>query len=379
MCPLSSYEDSLAPYAQRSSSSVGRRFPDPIEKPGDLRLPFQRDRDRIIHAKAFRRLAFKTQVYAPDENDHIRTRLSHSIEVSQIARGIGRLLNLNEDLIDAIALGHDLGHTPFGHAGETELNVLMEHSGDPIGFKHNIQSARVVTSLEHKRGLHGRGLNLTREVISGILHHGSVPDAVFPDLAPVNVGTVEAQVVSLVDDIAYSCADFEDAERTEVLRDMVEAGVITKAQLEDWYGKFNTTEDRGYSGIIEALAHDVFQTTKANLASSGFSSRDKRVVGLSKHKCHFEEFRCFLRNDVYRSAKATRSDSVGRRILRALFREMMDNHRTLPLETRRRFEAAQWSPATEDGIAVTPARVVADHISGMTDRYAMEQYRSLCL
>ncbi len=379
--------DWLAPWATKHSKAVSRLVAEPTGLTPS-RTHFQRDRDRIIHARAFRRLAYKTQVYSTDESDHTRTRLTHTLEVFQIARGIGRLLGLNEDLIEAISFAHDLGHTPFGHAGEKALDRVLRKKGE-LGFLHNLQGLRVVDLLEDKRNvrqLGGDGLNLTWAVREGILKHTDDRiEGIYESLEPKRPGSLEAQVVRVADKIAYTAADWEDADRTGVFGEMIREGVITNEERLEWLRRFNSNDEWGYSGIINTLVRDVVATTQEKLRDLRIRSEEdvaalgEPIVAIGEFAPTFDELKTWLAHNVYRSTKASISDSVGDRIVESLFEEYMETPETLPLKVRAAYERADGQRCPDDGFPQTPARVVADYIAGMTDRYAIESYQRLFL
>ena len=317
-------EKCLSPFATLSNKSRGRERPD---EPCPLRTAFQRDRDRIIHSKSFRRLKHKTQVFIIPEGDHYRTRLTHTLEVAQIARTIARALRLNEDLTEAIALGHDLGHTPFGHAGEYALDEIYSK-----GFKHNQQSLRVVDKLEG-----GDGLNLTWEVRDGILNH----------TGPVLPATMEGQVVKLADRIAYINHDIDDAVRGGLL-DINQIPIHCRRVLGDKHGQ-----------RINAMVLDIVE----NSFHGGFVTMSPSV------KQAMDDLRSFMFKHVYIGSEAKREETKARSVLQALYNCFMDNHHHLPLEFRQRVERK--NEPYEQGIV--------DYIAGMTDRYAIRVYQRLFL
>ena len=317
----------LSPFAKRSSASAGRRYD---EEKCKVRTDYQRDRDRIIHSKSFRRLMHKTQVFLAPEGDHFRTRLTHTIEVSQIARTIARALALNEDLAEAIALGHDLGHTPFGHSGETVLDRI--HDG---GFKHNIQSLRVVEVLEGRKGKEQRGLNLTFEVRDGIECHTG-------DKLPV---TLEGQIVRMSDRIAYINHDIDDALRS---------GIISEADLP---GDCIDILGKDHSSRINALIVDLVQNS---------DGRDKILMS-SRCADSMDKLRTFMFENVYHNSKVKKNEDVAKVgiIIEELYRFYTLDAGRLPQELR---------ASTEDfGIYET----VKDYIAGMTDRYAINLHNEL--
>ncbi|MGZ8565949.1 MAG: deoxyguanosinetriphosphate triphosphohydrolase [Actinomycetota bacterium] len=314
--------DTLSPHAVRAAESKGRERP---EAPDDLRTCFQRDRDRIVHAKAFRRLKHKTQVFLAPEGDHYRVRLTHTLDVSQIARTAARALRLNEDLTEAIALGHDLGHTPFGHLGEQALTPFL---GRP--FRHSEQSLRVVEHLENE----GEGLNLTWEVRDGIVHH---PWSMPPP------STLEAQVVRFADRIAYVNHDIDDA---------VRAGVL---ELDELPAAALAALGASHSLRIDTLVRDLVT-----------QSADQPEIRLSQHVFRaLDELRDFMFAEVYLRASAREDHEKAVKLLRDLFAYFLEHPDELPPEYHR---------APGD----LPTRV-ADHIAGMTDRYALRTYERLFL
>ncbi|SHF12446.1 deoxyguanosinetriphosphate triphosphohydrolase [Alkalibacter saccharofermentans] len=310
----------LSPYAVLSRKSKGRKI---YEEPCDIRTDFQRDRDRIVHSKAFRRLKHKTQVFISPEGDHYRTRLTHTLEVAQIARTLARALKLNEDLTEAIALGHDLGHTPFGHTGEKVLDQICS-----FGFKHRQQSLRVVDELES-----GKGLNLTWEVRDGILNHSGSKS---PE-------TLEGQIVHFSDRIAYINHDIEDAQR---------AGIMTESQLP---AECVRVLGKGKRQRIDRMIHDIIQ-----------NSWGKDYVIMSEEvKNATHQLRNFLFDTVYIGSKAkTEEDKTGNIIL-SLFNYFTNHPEDMSNECRENLKNEKIE------------RVVTDYIAGMTDRYAVNRYSAL--
>ncbi|MBR6429476.1 MAG: deoxyguanosinetriphosphate triphosphohydrolase [Clostridia bacterium] len=313
--------ETLSPFAALSENTRGR------ERPIDycpIRTDFIRDRDRILHCKSFRRLKHKTQVFLSPIGDHYRTRLTHTLEVSQIARTISRALRLNEDLTEAIALGHDLGHTPFGHAGESVLNDLV-----PGGFEHNVQSLRVVEKLEND----GRGLNLTFEVRDGILNHTSRGKP----------ATLEGAVVSLADRIAYINHDIDDA---------IRAGIFSEADLPE---SCRQSIGSSHGERINNLILDVLR-----------ESSEKPFVRMSGGMwAQFNKLRDFLFENLYHNKTAKAEEGKAEGVIRALFYHYLDHIDDIPAEFLANLPA--------DGFE----RVVADHIACMTDRYAIDDYKRL--
>ncbi|MGL4800124.1 MAG: deoxyguanosinetriphosphate triphosphohydrolase [Cellulosilyticaceae bacterium] len=312
----------LQKYGCKSDTSKGRVRQ---EKECDVRTAFQRDRDRILHCKSFRRLAHKTQVFISPEGDHYRTRLTHTLEVAQIARTLARALRVNEDLVEAIALGHDLGHTPFGHAGE---QVLQKLTGGK--FSHSEQSLRVVEVLEGK----GMGLNLTYEVREGILHHQSKSK---PE-------TLEGRIVQLSDKIAYVNHDIDDALRGKVLLD----SDLPKACVE----KLGNTSSRRINTLITNIIYE---------------SKDKPSVQMSEAiESAFLDLRRFLFAHVYIGSTAKQEETKAKHVVEQLFKYYMENPHKLP-------ENYQYDDQDAEGVM----RSVCDYIAGMTDRYAIHQYCEL--
>lgn len=317
----------LSKDATKAVDSKGRRFQ---EKQCDIRTVFQRDRDRIIHSKAFRRLKHKTQVFIAPEGDHYRTRLTHTLEVSQISRTIARALDLNEDLTEAIALGHDLGHTPFGHSGEFVLNQILEK-----GFNHNDQSLRVVDYLEKKEDKKGYGLNLTYEVRDGILNHRG-PNLPF---------TAEGRIVRLSDRIAYINHDIDDAIRANVLT------------LDSFPEEYLNVLGWNHSERINNLIIDVINNSKNSKDIKMSPEKDK----------YFNLLRDFMFDNVYLNKKAKKDEHKAIRMLRELFYYYKENPEKLPKE---RYEEFIQGNAEE---------AIKDYIAGMTDRFALNTYKELFL
>ena len=387
----------LAPYACRAADSRGRAVAEP-ESPS--RSCFQRDRDRIIHSGAFRRLKYKTQVFVYHEGDYYRTRLSHSIEVAQIARSISRCLGLNEDLAEALALAHDLGHTPFGHAGEEALAEAMKDYG---GFDHNEQTFRILTQLE-KRYAEFDGLNLTWETLEGTVKHngpligpaaagGSKPDrddavrssiedfcATF-DLALDCYPSAEAQVAALSDDIAYNSHDLDDGLRAGLfsLRDLEAvplAGPILTAVSKRYPGlEQGRLTHETIRRVIDAQVGDMLAETKSRVAEA--KPRDRSEVGaLGRPLVGFSEsmaaedrgLKAFLFENMYRHYRVNRMTSKVKRVVKELFELYLSRCDCLPPE---------WQEEARGRGARERARVVADYIAGMTDRFALAEHQKL--
>ena len=376
MSMISTYETQLAPYAARTDNSAGRQTP---EASPQTRSEFQRDRDRIIHCAAFRRLEYKTQVFVNHEGDLFRTRLTHSIEVAQIARSLARNLQLNEDLVEAISLAHDLGHTPFGHAGQDALNACMKDYG---GFEHNLQSLRVVDALEQRYGAF-EGLNLSFETREGILKHCSLPNAqllgeVGRRFIDKKQPSLEAQLTNLADEIAYNNHDIDDGLRS---------GLLSVEQLQEvgLYARFSAEVQREIPHIsgrrainetvrrmINALVVDLIQTSRSNIANAGIKTiSDVRnappLIGFSSAmKEEAQTLKRFLRKNLYQHYQVNRMTSKARRIVTDLFDIFLSGPQLLPPDYQ-----------VVDGDLTAQARRVADYIAGMTDRYAMREYRRL--
>jgi dGTPase len=374
---------SLAPYAAREERSRGRRYPEPSP---EYRGEYQRDRDRIIHSNAFRRLVYKTQVFVNHEGDLYRTRVTHSIEVAQIARSVARALRVEETLTEAICLAHDLGHTPFGHAGQDALNECMRPHG---GFEHNLQSLRVVDELE-ERYADFPGLNLTFECREGILKHCSA--RVARELGDVgerflrhHQPGLEAQIANLADEIAYNNHDVDDG---------IRAGLVDFEQLQEMrmfrrQHERVTTRHPGLGGrrlvheiirgminhivvdLIRASQARIGQTRPASIEEVRAQAQPLIALGEETLEEHRELMR-FLRERVYRHYKVLRMTTKAQRVIGQLFEAFMADTRLMPPEHRElavRGESAQGI----DG----RARAVADYIAGMTDRYAILEHRRL--
>jgi dGTPase len=331
---LKKREESLSPYAQKSRLSRGRRIP---EETSPVRTEFQRDRDRIIHCKAFRRLKHKTQVFIAPAGDHYRTRLTHTLEVSQIARTIARALNLNEDLAEAISLGHDLGHTPFGHVGEDVLDELY-----PGGFRHNRQSLRVVDYLENN----GRGLNLTREVRDGIVNHSKSRARVLGE-GWGSVGTLEGEIVKLADIVAYINHDIDDA---------IRAGIITEKSLP---GTATRLLGKSPSARINTMVCDIIDFSWPASGLVTMAKGTKVRIGMSeKVRQATDTLSDFLFENVYNMQSAREETEKARFLLRQLYSYYVKHVDELPPEYRLHGKDKK--------------RWVIDYISGMTDLYAQK-------
>jgi dGTPase len=367
-------EDWLAPYAVRSAQSRGRRHPEPESA---TRTPFQRDRDRIVHCTAFRRLEYKTQVFVNHEGDLYRTRLTHSLEVAQIARSVARSLRVNEDLVEAVALAHDLGHTPFGHAGQDALNECMRPFG---GFEHNLQSLRVVDELEERYGEFD-GLNLCFETREGILKHCSLENA--RRLGPLGErfllrrqSSLEGQIANLADEIAYSNHDVDDGLRSGLIvaAQLDAVPIVARHAAEVRYRFSDIGERRAVHEtvrrMINTLVVDLIDETRRRITlSKPVTVDDVRgappLVGFSEQVAAEQEaLKNFLRDGLYRHPEVMRMTSKAKRIVRELFDAFHQEPRLLPADHQAR-------------VAAHGPRAIADYIAGMTDRYAIKEHRRL--
>jgi dGTPase len=363
----------LAPYAQFSADTRGRKYQEP---PPEWRTQYQRDRDRVIHSRAFRRLEYKTQVFLNGTGDHFRTRLTHTMEVAAISRNIARALKLNEDLAETIALAHDLGHSPFGHKGETVLNRLMKNHG---GFEHNRQSLRIVEELEQKYPRFP-GLNLTWEVREGLMKHITAYDHPaqrkgFAAKSP----SLEAQVANLADEITYYSHDLDDG---------LDSGLLSEAQLTRqvrlWRYATNTVrkeygqlpdECRRYfiiRCIIDLQVKDVVNTTEQRVEAADVLSADevrlqpKPLVQYSpERRAQNLELRKFLYQNLYFNPVVNQPHIRARRILAELFGYFLEHHNELGSQARKRARRDGWP------------RAICDYMAGMTDRYAVLEHRRL--
>lgn len=370
----------MAPYAIRVPQDGSRAFKeDPVNT--ETRTEFQRDRDRIIHSKAFRRLMYKTQVFVNQEGDHYRTRLTHSLEVAQISRGIARSLGLNEDLAEAMALGHDLGHTPYGHAVEELLADRLKNQG---GFFHNEQSVRVVELLEEKPGLKNHGLNLTWEVREGILKHtkDSTPE-ICSHLNPNRPCSLEGQVVRMADTIAYVTHDFEDAYYySTIFHDLIKHDIISEKEINHIWEMFDAKQEWGVSSILNHLIVDLTEETINNIEELGIDTpedvrkQNKLIVKFGKYEKEFETMRSFVTQHVYRGSLAAIMDTKAQRIIGELYESYLKNPRQLPPEIYARFINPRKNE-DENSYLPTPERVLCDFLSGLTDRYAVILYNKL--
>ncbi|HEX8980933.1 MAG TPA: deoxyguanosinetriphosphate triphosphohydrolase [Parasulfuritortus sp.] len=364
----------LASYAAHSDRSRGRRHPEPPAAP---RSEFQRDRDRIIHSTAFRRLEYKTQVFVNHEGDLFRTRLTHSLEVAQIGRTLARILSLNEDLIETVALAHDLGHTPFGHVGQDTLNECMKAHG---GFEHNLQSLRVVDALEQKYA-EFEGLNLTFESREGILKHCSRKNAeklgdVGRRFLDNGQPSLEAQITNLADEIAYNNHDVDDGLRSGLITlEQLETIPLFRRHLDTVRERYPDLVDRRLihetvRRMINTLVVDLVEQTRANIATHKPETLDdvRACPPLAAFSPAIREesqaLKRFLLQNLYRHYRVARMSGKARRLIRELFDAFVGEPRLLP-------------PEYQERAGDNPQRAVCDYIAGMTDRYAILEHRRI--
>lgn len=365
----------LAKYAV--ITSIGREF---NETPPKYRTEFERDRDRVIHSSAFRRLEYKTQVFINHEGDLFRTRLTHSLEVAQIGRSVARALNLNIDLVEAICLAHDLGHTPFGHIGQDELNSCMLNAGAD-GFEHNLQSLRIVEKLE-ERYADFDGLNLTFETREGILKHcslvkaktlGKIGERFLNNKRP----SLEAQLANVVDELAYNYHDIDDGLRASLLNlEELESIELIKLQLDIVRGKYPNLKGRRLQKelirhLINFTIYDLIENSLENIIKSKVSHvdevRNAETLIQYSQKMHEQQrqLKKFLFKNMYKHSSVMQLRFKAQHIIRALFKAYIENSMLLPEQYQKKIDI--------DGLY----RVVADYLSGMTDRYAFRQYNRL--
>ncbi len=361
----------LTPYAALSSQSRGRVYP---QEEHPMRTAFQRDRDRIIHSTAFRRLEYKTQVFIPHERDHYRTRLTHTIEVAQIGRTLARNLRLNEDLTEAIALVHDLGHTPFGHAGEEALNDLLKDHG---GFNHNRQSLRVVDILE-QRSHELRGLNLSFEVLVVIVKHETTVRIDAPEFNPYLQPTLEASLVDIGDEIAYNSHDIDDG---------LSSGLLTFEDLKEglFWKRFTFDSDRSFTALSDAhrrytlvrrlvdlMATDVINETQSRLNQFRISDLSS-VRNCAEKVCRYsqsmrdvvQDMKGLLRNRLYRNPYLVALSERAGRIVVTIFNRIRKDPTLMPPRFQQMLDNER------------PEIVIADYVAGMTDRYAEKVFGEL--
>ena len=350
----------LAPFAVPIEGTLGRVQD---EKPDETRFPFQRDRDRIIHTQSFRRLKGKTQVFVTGQGDHYRTRLTHTMEVAQISRDIARTLSLNEDLSECIALAHDLGHPPFGHAGEETLNAWMQEFGR--SFEHNHQSYRIVTLLEERTNKY-RGLNLNREVLEGLLKHSTPHD--HPDDALEHAPSLEAQLVNIADEIAYTGHDCDDG---------IKAALFTPEQIQEIplaASAYERCRERGTSlrgALIHALISDLYDESCKRLEEiqtldEVYASTEPLIDLSSGMRNKLEELREFLWKNMYLHPEVIEKSSYGKEMVTALCKHLYEHPTTKVIEFQTNSQGAL-------------EEAVKDYVSGMTDRYAQAQAEEMNL
>jgi dGTPase len=361
----------LAPYGMRSARSRGRRYPEPED---ELRTRYQRDRDRVIHSSSFRRLEYKTQVFVNHEGDNYRTRLTHSLEGAQIGRSVARALALNEELTECLVLGHDLGHTPFGHSGERVMAELMKDHG---GFEHNAQTLRILEVLE-ERYPGFPGLNLTWEVREGMIKHQPESDAHAPaEYAPGEAPTLEAQLVDFVDEIAYNNHDVDDGLKSGMFTvERIRSVALFREAHDEALGAGMSDErllrHHVVRRIIKRCTADLLQTTLQTLRAAKVASVEdvrgagRRLVAYSPEMAaRVRELKDFLFTNMYRHYRVVRMGDKAGRILRDLFESYVGEPQQLPPQYQDRIRA--------DGTH----RVVCDYIAGMTDRFALDEHRKL--
>lgn len=365
--------EKLVSYACFASRSRGKTYQ---EEKSINRTDFQRDRDRVLHATAFRRMEYKTQVFVNHEGDHYRTRLTHTLEVSQIARTVARILRINEDLTEALVLAHDIGHTPFGHAGERVMKDLMEAHG---GFEHNKQSLRIVEKLEHPYP-HFPGLNLSFEIREGIVKHSAhwkkenVPPEFFPNLQPC----LEAQMIDFVDEIAYNNHDVDDGLSSHMFSfDELSKVTIWSESVERVRKKFpkepiEALKRLVISTMITTLVDDLVQTTLKNIESKKIKTMEEICnagYSLASYSDPIQkkslELKSFLRSHLYDHPRVIRMEEKAKRIITDLFRAYQMRPEQLPKEFRDRSREQ------------TKERMICDYIAGMTDRFAIEEHGKL--
>ncbi|MDP2449229.1 MAG: deoxyguanosinetriphosphate triphosphohydrolase [Polaromonas sp.] len=393
----------LAPYACDPAQSRGRRYPEPA---APTRSAFQRDRDRIVHSTAFRRLVYKTQVFLNHEGDLFRTRLTHSLEVAQLGRSIARTLQLNEDLVEAIALAHDLGHTPFGHAGQDALNIcLKSHNPDSAGFEHNLQSLRVVDTLEERYPDYD-GLNLSFETREGILKHcsrrnarrmeGREPGGVAQRfLEPSGDGphaqqpSLEAQLANLADEIAYNAHDIDDGVRSGLLS----LEQLKEIELFEAYHRETLARHPGLQGrrllfetirrMLSAQVYDVMDATGAALRAAmpadvqAVRQQPPLVCFSDEMAMKSSSLKRFLLQNLYRHPQVVETTQTAQQVVRDLFAAYMADPAQMPQAHSDRFDQLDSRPSGIAKHQARPERVVADYIAGMTDRFATKEHERL--
>ncbi|ALG69137.1 deoxyguanosinetriphosphate triphosphohydrolase [Beggiatoa leptomitoformis] len=380
------YKGSLARYAAHESLSLGRQH---LESPSQYRTDYQRDRDRIIHSAAFRRLEYKTQVFVNHEGDLFRTRLTHSLEVAQLSRTVARSLSLNEDLTEAIALAHDIGHTPFGHAGQDALHQCMKEFG---GFEHNLQALRIVDELEDHYPAF-RGLNLTFEVREGILKHCSSKQAKLLGRVasrflyePRTQPSLEAQIANLCDEIAYNNHDIDDALRAKLvsiqqLREqrlfndhytdvMMQWSILPQRRI--IHETIRRMIGEQIANLIETSSTQLETLQPKSIDDVRAKEESMLTLSAAMYEKHLE-LKQFLRTQMYQHYRVQRMAFKARRVINGLFEAFNNDARLLPTETQTEVKRLQELLGNDSG----RARATADYIAGMTDRYAIAEYERL--
>ena len=363
----------LAPYAMHSTNSKGRAYP---EEEAAYRTAFQRDRDRVLHTTAFRRLEYKTQVFINHEGDYYRTRLTHTLEVAQIGRTIARALAANEDLVEVICLAHDLGHPPFGHCGENTLNMLMQGED---GFDHNKQTLRIVTDLE-QRYPDFPGLNLTWEVREGIVKHETEYDITDASDYDAHLrGNLEAQITNIADELAYIAHDLDDGLRSEMItpKDLKDIplwqNLLSQLNIQhDLCPLDDLTRHRLIRRLTGIEVSDVLMQSEQHLQNNQVQSRlalqslPYNVIGFSElFALYNRELKDFLYNHLYRHHRVNRTAVKSERMLTALFETYLNVPHILPPHIRNQYEKRSLK------------RIICDYIAGMTDRYAIQEYQRI--
>lgn len=382
--PIKIEDEILEKYAVKSYQTLGRKYK---EQEHPFRTPFQRDRDRIIHSTAFRRLEYKTQVFIYHEGDYYRNRLTHTLEVQQIARTIARALRVNEDLVEAISLAHDLGHTPFGHKGEIVLNEIITQYGKKfgiIGFEHNRQGLRVVDEIEERYPEYP-GLNLTFEVREGIIRHKTSYDTAlieeeFEEFAKFLSPSIEAQIVNVADEIAYTCHDLDDGIKSGILsyKDIEDVEIWREIWKEYNVDKIPERHKRHVMirNLINYLVEDVVKESEKNLKKMNFKSvddvrRSEPVIKNSENvKRKHDQLRKFLEERMYNHYRVVRMTEKAARIIRELFKIYYKEPKQLPFHIQEKMKNEKGKIDERKKLIV-----ICDYIAGMTDRFAMEEYK----
>lgn len=389
------YSKIYAPYAAVSPCSNSRKYKEPATD-FENRSEFQRDRDRIIHSSAFRRMMYKTQVFVNHEGDQFRTRLTHSLEVAQFARGISKSLALNEELAEAIALGHDLGHTPFGHAAEGIFSTRLQNVGLP-GFYHNEQSVRVVEVMENRDVELYKGLNLTREVREGILKHNNDRTGAYGELSPeLPCSTIEGQLVKLVDSVAYTCHDLDDGIKSGILENnckrnkdiynlfcTVKDEILNKTGIVISYGRYDSTSFISLliNYFVKKITYSIYDNIKFNNIKNYSDVVEKTKQNIVVAKLNEDDFKFFIMLKgfvdaaVYQTSTVQMMDVKAEKVVGDLFDAFCDNTDLLPPEWKYKLEHPEiYSEYMFERKDQIKARLICDYISCMTDRYALEEH-----